>query len=50
MTDWFFDRPILSSPCARPSRHWKLNENLHHYAQMDVINEFRRQQPKHGQR
>ena len=49
MTNRFFDRPILRSPCARPSRYWNLNESGHHYALMDVINEFLRRHPKHGQ-
>ena len=50
MTNRFFDRPILRSPCAWPSHHWKLNESCHHYTLMDVINELRLQQPGHGQR
>ena len=50
MTDRFFDRPILRSPCARRSRHRKLNESRRHYTLMDGINELRLQQPGHGQR
>ena len=26
MTDQFFERPILNSPYAYPSRHWELDE------------------------
>jgi type III restriction enzyme len=26
MSDQFFDRPILNSPYAYPSRHWELDE------------------------
>ena len=50
MTDRFFDRSILRSPCARRSRHWKLSERRHHYTLMDGINELRLQHPGHGQR
>lgn len=50
MTDRFFDRPILRSPCARRSRYWNLDESCHRYTLMDVINELRLQQPGHGQR
>ena len=49
MSDRFFDRPILRSPCAYASRHWELNESGYHNAPMDAINEFRRRHPKHGQ-
>ena len=50
MTDRFFDRPILRSPCVRSSRHWKLSESRRPYTLMDVINELRLQQLGHGQR
>ena len=50
MTDRFFDRPILRSPCARRSRYWNFDESRRHYTLMDVINDHWLQQPGYGQR